>query len=75
MKVVDGVPQRFYKELYLQGDFKGRIEIKFFEEMTNNVEVLYRDFPYGDVIVEGLKARFWRKLKRQFSHQCHLVNY
>lgn len=65
MKIVDGIPQRFYQELYLQGDFEGRIEINFFERMTNKAEELYQDFPYGDIIVKGLQARFSSKLKRR----------
>lgn len=67
MQITDGIPLRFYQELYLQGDSKGRIEIKFFEKMTNKAEELYRDFPYGDVIVEGLQARFLSKLKRRVN--------
>lgn len=67
MKIVDGKPQRFYDELFLQRDFKGHIEIKFFDKKTNKAEELYKDFPYGDVIVDGLKARFSNKLKRQVN--------
>lgn len=67
MKIINGKPQRFYNELYLQGEFKGRIEIKYFEKMTNKAEELYRDFPYGDVIVESLQARFTDKLKRRVN--------
>lgn len=32
MKIVDGKPKRFMDELYLQGDFIGHIEIRFFEK-------------------------------------------
>ena len=67
MALVDGKPKRFYEELYLQGDFKGQIEIKFLEKKTNKAEELYCDFPDGDTIVEGLKARFLSKLKRQVN--------
>ena len=67
MKIVDGTPQRFYRELYLQGEFKGQIEVKFFDKMTNKAEELYQDFPYGDVIVEGLQARCSSKLKRRVN--------
>lgn len=67
MKIVDGKPQRFYDELFLEGDFKGSIEIKFFDKKSNRGEELYRDFPYGEAIVEGLKARFANKLKRQVN--------
>ena len=38
MKIVDGTPQRFYRELYLQGEFKGQIDVKFFDKMTNKAE-------------------------------------
>ena len=38
MKIVDGVPKRFMDELYLQGDFTGRIEIRFFEKKSNAAE-------------------------------------
>ena len=35
--------------------------------MTNKAEELYQDFPYGDVIVEGLQARCSSKLKRRVN--------
>ena len=38
MKIVDGKPKRFMEELYLQGDFTGHIEIRFFEKKTNRAE-------------------------------------
>lgn len=67
MKVVNGKPERFYNELYLGGDFNGHIMIKFFDKKTNKAEELYKDFPFGDVIVKGLQDRFANKLKRKVN--------
>ena len=67
MKVVNGKPERFYNELYLGGDFNGHIMIKFFDKKTNKVEELYKDFPFGDVIIKGLQDRFVSKLKRRVN--------
>lgn len=66
-KLVDGKPKRFMDELYLQGDFTGHIEIKFFDKKSNNAEQLFKDFPYGEKIVEVLKAKFADKLKRRIN--------
>lgn len=57
MKITDGKPKRFMEELYLQGDFTGHIEIKFFEKKTNGAEELFKDFPYGEKNCRGLKSR------------------
>lgn len=67
MKIVNGRPERFMDELYLQGDFQGHVEIKFFEKKTNKVEELFRDFPYGERIVEVLKWKCINKLKRRVN--------
>ena len=66
-KLVDGKPKRLMDELYLQGDFTGHIEIKFFDKKSNNAEQLFKDFPYGKKIVEVLKAKFADKLKRRIN--------
>lgn len=66
-KLVDGKPKRFMDELYLKGDFTGHIEIKFFDKKSNNAEQLFKDFPYGEKIVEVLKAKFADKLKRRIN--------
>ncbi len=66
-KLVDGKPKRLMDELYLQGDFTGHIEIKFFDKKSNNAEQLFKDFPYGEKIVEVLKAKFADKLKRRVN--------
>ena len=66
-KLVDGKPKRLMDELYLQGDFTGRIEIKFFDKKSNNAEQLFKDFQYGKKIVEVLKAKFADKLKRRIN--------
>lgn len=66
-KLVDGKPKRLMDELYLQGDFTGHIEIKFFDKKSNNAEQLFKDFPYGEKIVEVLKAKFADKLKRRIN--------
>lgn len=63
MEIVDGKPKRFMEELYLQGDFIGHIEIRFFEKKTNKAEELFKDFPYGEKIIEVLKAKFSDKTK------------
>ena len=47
MKTADGIPKRFMEELYLQGDFAGHIEIRFFEKKSNKAEELFRDFQIG----------------------------
>lgn len=65
--LVDGRPERFMSELYLQGDFTGHIEIKFFDKKSNSAEQLFKDFPYGEKLVEVLKAKFADKLKRRVN--------
>lgn len=64
MKIEAGIPKRFMEELYLRGDFLGHIEIRFFEKKSNMAEELFRDFPYGEKIIETLKAKFADKIKR-----------
>ncbi len=67
MKIIDGAPRRFMEELYLQGDFTGCVEIRFFEKKSNAAEELFRDFPYGEKIIEVLKAKFADKIKRRIN--------
>ena len=69
MKSEDGIPKRFMKELYLDGKFSGHIEIRFFEKKSNKAEELFADFPYGDKIIEVLKARFRNKLMKNLIPQ------
>lgn len=75
MKIVDGKPKRFMEELYLQGDFTGHIEIRFFDKKTNKAEELFRDFPYGEKIIEVLKAKFADTLKRRVNTAIILYNF
>lgn len=75
MKTVDGKPKRFMEELYLQGDFTGHIEIRFFDKKTNKAEELFRDFPYGEKIIEVLKAKFADKLKRRINTAIILYDF
>lgn len=67
MEIINGKPEKFMEELYLQGDFVGHIEYKFFDKKENKVEELLKDFPYGEKIVEILKAKFADKLKRKVN--------
>ncbi|MBE6902237.1 MAG: hypothetical protein E7478_07160 [Ruminococcaceae bacterium] len=64
MKLVDGKPKRFMDEMYLKGDFSGRIEIRFFDKKTNKAEVLLNELPYSDRLISFLQEAFMNKLKR-----------
>ena len=64
MKLIDGKPKSFMDDMYLQGDFHGRIEIHYFDKKSNKAEDLYKDFPYSDRIVSFLQEAFLTKLKR-----------
>ncbi len=75
MKIVDGVPKRFMDELYLQGNFTGRIEIRFFEKKSNAAEELFRDFPYSEKIMGALKAKFADKVKRRINTAIVLYDF
>ena len=75
MKTADGIPKRFMEELYLQGDFAGHIEIRFFEKKSNKAEELFRDFPYGEKIIETLKAKFADKIKRRINTAIVLYDF
>ncbi len=75
MKIVDGKPKRFMEELYLQGDFAGHIEVKFFEKKSNKAEELFRDFPYSKKIIETLKAKFADKIKRRINTAIILYDF
>lgn len=75
MKIVDGKPKRFMEELYLQGDFTGHVEIRFFEKKTKQAQELLQDFPYGEKIIEVLRAKFADKLKRRVNTAIVLYNF
>lgn len=75
MKLEDGIPKRFMDELHLDGKFSGHIEIRFFEKKSNNAEELFVDFPYGDKIIEVLKAKFRNKLKRRVNTAIVLYDF
>ena len=75
MKLEDGIPKRFMKELHLDGKFSGHIEIRFFEKKSNKAEELFADFPYGDKIVEVMNAKFWSKLKRRVNTAIVLYDF
>ena len=75
MKLEDGIPKHFMKELHLDGKFNGHIEIKFFEKKSNKAEELFADFPYGDKIVEVLQAKFRNKLKRRVNTAIVLYDF
>lgn len=75
MKIEDGIPKRFMEELYLQGDFIGHIEIRFFEKKSNKAEELFGDFPYGEKIIEILKAKFADKIKRRINTAIVLYDF
>ncbi len=67
MRLTDGVPRRFYDEMYLKGDFVGRIEIKYFDKSSNKAEDLFADFPCGDNIVGMLRAFRHDKMPRKMN--------
>lgn len=67
MEIINGKPERFMEELYLQGDFIGRVEYKFFDKKDNNAKELLKDFSYGEKIVDVLKAKFADKLKKKVN--------
>ncbi len=75
MKIVDGKPKRFMEELCLQGDFNGHIEIRFFEKKTNRAEELLKDFPFGEKMIEVLKAKYTDKLKRRVNTAIVLYDF
>ena len=70
MKLEDGVPKRFMKELHLDGKFSGHIEIRFFEQKSNKAEELF-----ADKIIEVLKAKFRNKLKRKVNTAIVLYDF
>lgn len=67
LQIINGKPKKFMDDLYLTGDFNGRIEILFFDKKTNDAEELYKTLPYGKNIVGMLKAMFKDKLKRKVN--------
>lgn len=66
-RVEDGIPRRLYEEMYLQGEFRGRIEMRHFPQKSNSAAELFADFPYGAYIVRSLEERFLSKLKRRVN--------
>lgn len=75
MKITDGRPKRFIDELFLEGAFTGSVEVRFFEKKSNNAAELFKDFPYGEKIVEVLKAKFADKLKRRVNTAIVLYDF
>lgn len=66
-RVVDGIPRRLYEEMYLQGEFRGRVELRYFPKKSNRAAELFADFPHGAYIIQSLAERFEDKLKRQVN--------
>ncbi len=75
MAIKNGRPERFMDELFLEGDFIGRVELKFFETKSNRAEELFIDFPHGKKIVEVMKAKFDDKLKRRVNTAIVLYDF
>lgn len=75
MAITDGRPKRFMEELFLEGDFAGSVEVRFFETKSNRAEELYGDFSYGDKIIEIMKAKFDDKLKRRVNTAIVLYDF
>lgn len=75
MAIKNGKPERFMNELFLEGDFTGRVELKFFDTKSNRAEELFRDFSYGDKIIEVMKAKFDDKLKRRVNTAIVLYDF
>lgn len=80
MKNDDGVAKRIMEDLYLQGDFIGTVEYRYLSEKTNEAEKALSGMPYGDKIVEVLKAKFADKFKRKINtiivlYDFHLGNH
>ena len=78
--MTDGVPKGLMEKLYLQGEFIGRVEYKFFEKKSNLAEELLSDFSYGDKIIEVFKAKYVNKLKKKANtiiviYDFHLGNH
>ena len=67
VRIVDGKPKQLMDDLYLQGDFIGHVEYRFFSEKTNSAEVALADFPYAGKIIEVLKAKFADKFKKKVN--------
>lgn len=75
MAITDGRPKRFMEELFLEGDFTGRVELKFFDTKSNLAEELFRDFSYGEKIIKVMKAKFDDKLKRRVNTAIVLYDF
>lgn len=80
LQITDGVPKGLMEKLYLEGEFIGRVEYKFFEKKSNLAEELLSDFPYGDKIIEVFKAKYVNKLKKKANtiiviYDFHLGNH
>ena len=67
VRIVDGKPKRLMDDLYLQGEFIGHVEYRFFSEKTNSAESALKGFPYGDKIIEVLKSKFANKFKKKVN--------
>lgn len=55
--VVDGNPVGLMNNLYLKGEFIGKVEYKYFDKKSKLAEELLIDFPYGEKIIEVFKAK------------------
>lgn len=75
MALKNGRPERFMEELFLVGDFIGRVELKFFNTKSNRAEELFRDFPHGQRIVDVMRAKFDDKLKRRVNTAIVLYDF
>lgn len=75
MAIRDGRPKRFMEELFLEGDFAGSVAVRFFETKSNRAEELFRDFQYGEKIIEVLNAKFEDKLKRRANTAIVLYDF
>ena len=58
MQLKDGKPMRFMEDMYLTGDFCGRIEIRHFNKGTNDAKELFAGFPYSENIIGMLRAMY-----------------
>ena len=80
LQITDGVPKGLMENLYLVGEFSGRVEYKFYEKKSNLAEDFIVDFPYGDKIIEVFKAKCVNKLKKKVNaiiviYDFHLGNH
>lgn len=75
MQLTDGKPMRFMEDMYLTGDFCGRIEIRYFSKSTNNALELFTEFPYSENIIGMLRAMYKEKLPRRMNTAIVLYDF